>query len=241
MVDSFKNAYFVHELRGLKGRTAHAPEEDVEDADDTDSEDLDHSGNPQQAFDVFFNNVDRARIDPDNWFIDVGLEVYDPGMVVHWNKLAHPAILKYILPSLDKDQIYNLQRSKPFHLHNVAQLEDFAGFSCEPGQCGTDNGVHYINVYTTAKCPTYQLHQGIWRRQTCQDLLPNKLDVLVENLVNMSKTFKCCSGSESNPPQEGCAHLEICVPLRLAESVLLNPPQDLLCQWTISVPSFLWW
>src|SRR6266404_4076075 len=35
MVDSFKNAYFVHELRGLKGGTAHAPEEDGEDPNDT--------------------------------------------------------------------------------------------------------------------------------------------------------------------------------------------------------------
>ncbi len=94
MVDPFKNAYFVHELRGLKGGTTHAPEENVKDANDTDSEDLDHSGNPQQAFDVFFNNIDRAHIDPNNWFIDVSLKVYDPGMVVLWNKLAHPAILK---------------------------------------------------------------------------------------------------------------------------------------------------
>jgi len=71
------------------------------------------------------------------------------------------------------------------------------------------------------KCPTYQLHQGIWRTWTCQDLLPNKLDVLVENLVNMSKTFRCCNGSESNPPQEGCAHLEICVPLA-ADSIIIG-------------------
>jgi len=35
MVDPFKNAYFVHKLRGLKGGTTYAPKEDVEDPNDT--------------------------------------------------------------------------------------------------------------------------------------------------------------------------------------------------------------
>jgi hypothetical protein len=226
-IDSFKGAYFVHELRGLKGGTAHTEDED--------------GRNTEEAFDTFFDNVDMSRIDEDNWLVDVALEIYDPGRVVQWSKSAHSAILKYILPSLDSDQISKLQNRQTFHLDHVSQLEDFAGFRCEPRQWGTQNGVEYINVYTTDKNPTYQLHTGVWQRRTCRNLLPGALDKLLEDLVKMSKTYKSCSGSQGDSPQEGCACLEIRVPLTLARTVLRDPPQEALQQWTFSVPTSLWW
>jgi hypothetical protein len=226
-IDSFKGAYFAHELRGLKGGTAHTEDED--------------GRNPEEAFETFFDNVDMARIDEDNWLVDVALEIYDPGRVVQWSKFAHSAILEYILPTLDSDQISTLQGRSTFHLDHVAQLEDFAGFRCEPGQWGTRNGVTYINVYTTDKCPTYQLHTGIWRRRTCQDLLPEALEKLLEDLIKMSTTYKSCSGNQGDSPQEGCARLEIRVPLILAQTALRNPPHEALKQWTFSIPTNLWW
>ena len=149
-IDSFMEAYFCHELRGLKGGTAHTEDED--------------DRNPEEAFDTFFDNVDISRVDEDNWLVDVGLEIHDPGKVVQWSKSAHSEILKLILPSLDSNQIGKLQSRRTFHLDSISQLDDFAGFRCEPGQWGMQNGVQYINVYTTDKCPTYQLHTGIWRR-----------------------------------------------------------------------------
>ncbi|KAH8986187.1 hypothetical protein EDB86DRAFT_2832781 [Lactarius hatsudake] len=99
-------------LGGLKGGTAHG-EEDRQ---------------PEEAFKAFFENVDMHRVDPNNWLVDVGLEVYDPGMVVQWSKFSHSAILKYILPALDSEDIQALQRRRTFHLDNVAQLDNFAGF-----------------------------------------------------------------------------------------------------------------
>ena len=226
-IDSFKQAYFCHELRGLKGGTAHTEDED--------------GRNSEEAFETFFDNLDMNRIEPDNWLVDVALEIYDPGRVVQWSRHAHSAILRYILPSLDPEQIRRLQARKTFHLDHVAQLDDFAGFRCEPGQWGTQNNVEYINVYTTDKCPTYQLHTGIWRRRTCQDLMPKTLDKLLEDLVEMSMTYKSCSGSQGDSPQEGCARLEIRVPLIVAQQKLRDPPQEDLRQWTISIPTTLWW
>jgi hypothetical protein len=226
-IEDFKHAFFCHELRGLKGGTAH--EED------------DEGRNPEESFHTFFDSVDMTRVDENNWLVDVGLEIHDPGMVVHWSKSAHSAILEYLLPSLSDDQIEKLQRRKTFHVDHAAQLEDFAGFRCEPGQWGSDNGVEYINVYPTDKCPTYQLHAGIWRRRTCEDLLPKSMGKLLEDLVNMSKTYKSCSGAEDDLPQEGCARLEIRVPLILAEGALRNVPRRSLRQWTLSVPTHIWW
>ncbi len=226
-IDSFKEAYFSHDLRGLKGGTAHTEDQD--------------GRNTEEAFDTFFDNVDMAHIDEDNWLVDVGLEVYDPGRVVQWSKSAHSAILKYVLPSLDSEQVHKLQNRKTFHLDNVAQLDDFAGFRCEPGQWGTQNGVEYINVYTTDKCPSYHLHAGIWRRRTCRDLLPEALEKLLEDMVKMSMTYKSCSGNQGDLPQEGCARLEIRVPLTLARMALCDTPQEDLQQWTYSIPTKLWW
>ncbi|KAH9060400.1 hypothetical protein EDB83DRAFT_2224288, partial [Lactarius deliciosus] len=224
-IDAFNSAYFVHELRGLKGGTAHG-EEDRQ---------------PEEAFDAFFENVDMHRVDPNNWLVDVGLEVYDPGMVVQWSKFSHSAILKYILPSLNSEDIQALQRRRTFHLDNVAQLDDFAGFRCEPGQFGTRNGVEYINVYTTDKSPTYQLHTGIWRRRYCENLFPKKLEKLLEDLLNMSATYKSCCGSSEQSAQEGCARLEIRVPMARAQDALRDPPRNLLKSWTISVSPNVWW
>ena len=228
-VDNFKDSFFCHELRGLKGGTAH--EED------------DEGRNPEDAFNTFFDNIDMARIDEGNWMVDVGLEIHDPIRVVNWSKSAHTSMLEYLLPSLNSDQVDSLQnRSPAFHLDNVAHLDDFAGFRCEPPKRARDaDGVEYINVYTTDKCPTYQLHSGIWRRRSCKDLLPKDLDKLLVDLGNMSKTYKACSGSGTHRAQEGCARLEIRVPLQKAEEALRNVPRETLHGWTYSVPANLWW
>jgi hypothetical protein len=226
-IESFKGAYFGHDLRGLKGGTAHTEDED--------------GRSSEEAFETFFDNVDMSRVDQDNWLVDVALEIHDPGRVVQWSNSAHSAMLKYILPTLDSEQINRLQRRPTFHLDQVAQLEDFAGFRCEPGQWGIQNGVSYINVYTTDKCPTYQLHAGVWRRRTCQDLLPGALDKLLEDLVKMSTIYKSCSGHQGDLPQEGCARLEIRVPLISARTALRSPPKEDLRRWTFSLPPNLWW
>jgi hypothetical protein len=226
-IEVFKGAFFCHELRGHKGGTAH--EED------------DEGRTLEEAFYTFFDNIDMARIDEGNWLVDVGLEIYDPGMVVNWSKLAHSAILKYLLPGLDAKKIKQLQKRKTFYLDPAAHMHDFAGFRCEPGAWGKEHGIEYINVYVTEKCPTYQLHCGIWRRRSCKDLLPKSLEKLLEDINNMSKIYKFCSGYKVDHAQEGCARLEIRVPLADARTALRDVPYDALRQWTFSVPPNLWW
>lgn len=224
-VPGFGSAYFGHEIRGLKGGTAHDDQE----------------GHPENALDTFLEHIDPDRLDYDNWLIDVGLEVYDPSMVVQWSKHSHSEILKFIMPTLSEDEIQALQRRRTFHLDNVSQLDDFAGFRCEPGLFGRRHSVTYINVYTTDKCPTYQLHTGIWRRRRSKDLFPKRLEKLVDELDTMSKIYKDCAGSASLPPQEGCARLEIRVPLISAQHALRDVPEHLIRGWTYSVSPVIWW
>lgn len=224
-VPGFEQAYFGHELRGLKGGTAHE----------------DEGRHPEEAFNTFFEHVDTGRIDEDNWLVDVGLEIYDPGNIVQWSRHSHPAILKYLMPSLTDAEVCSLQRRKTFHLDHVSQLDDFAGFRSEPGALGKRHDITYVNVYTTDKCPTYQLHNGIWRRRKCKDLFPKKLEKLTQDLQTMSKTYKACAGSTGQPSQEGCARLEIRVLLVRAREALRNAPKDTIVRWTYSVSPEVWW
>ena len=57
----------------------------------------------------------------------------------------------------------------------------------------------------------------------------------------MSKTYKACSGSQNHRSQEGCARLEIRVPLQVAQTALRDVPHDMLREWTLSVPANHWW
>ena len=221
----FENAYFGHELRGLKGGTAHE----------------DEGRHPEEAFNTFFEHIDTDHINEADWLVDVGLEIYDPENVVQWSRHSHSAILKYLMPSITDAELRKLRKQNSFHLDNVSQLDDFAGFRTEAGAVGKRHHITYINVYTTDKCATYQLHTGIWRRRKAKDLFPKKLDKLMKDLDIMSKTYKSCAGDAGQPAQEGCARLEICVRLSRARHALRNTPQDAIAGWTYSVPPVIWW
>ena len=221
----FEKAYFGHELRGLKGGTAHE----------------DEGMHPEEAFNTFFEHIDTDRINEADWLIDVGLEIYDPESIVQWSRHSHPAILKYLMPSMTDVELGRLRRRNTFHLDNISQLDDFAGFRCEPGPAGKRHNITYINVYTTDKCPTYQLHTSIWRRQKCKDVFPRKIDKLIKDLQTMSTTYKSCAGTAGQPAQEGCARLEIRVRLSHAREALRHAPRDTIAGWTYSVPPVVWW
>lgn len=226
-IPEFQESFFCHELRGLKGATAHEEDDD--------------RATPEAAFDTFFDCIDMERIDEGDWKIDVGLEIYDAGNVVVWSKAAHSSILRYLLPSMTIAQVEKLQARKGvFNLDNLAHLDDFAGFRCETGKSGDRDRVEYINVYTTDKCVTYQLHSGIWRRRSCEDLLPQNLEKLLHDLANMSVTYKACSGAGGDS-QDGSARLEVRVPLRDARIALRNVPHEALQGWTFSIPVNVWW
>lgn len=228
-IPGFEMAYFVHELRGHKGGTAHQ----------------DGDRHSEDAFDTFFEHIDMARVDASNWLIDVGLELSEEGSIVQWSTHAHSSILKYLMPNLSNRELSSLQTRRTFHLDNAAHLQDFAGFRCEPGQFGRAHNLHYINVYTTDKCTTYQLHKGIWRRRDCKDLYPKALEKLIEELDAMSRIYKACCGNPDPDnrqlAQEGSARLEIRVPLLHAQDALRDVPEDKFIEWCYCVDPLVWW
>ncbi|KAF9222838.1 hypothetical protein BS17DRAFT_796310 [Gyrodon lividus] len=121
---------------------------------------------------------------------------------------------------------------------------DVAGFQWHPGK--HSNMINYVQAYTTEKAISYQLHQGIFRLRKTSELLSNRAcDRLLVDLDKQSTILFTCTGNANkegnNPPQDGCARLEVRVPLHEASTILTRFPQRLLNQTMVQIPSRYWW
>ena len=226
----FRDTFFLHELRGTKSVSLHAPSEELERRDA-----LDHLLSFLRAEIINFND----------WTIDVALEIRHAHHIVQWLTTAHRRVFEFVLPSADEHQISAILNSKKQYKCDLsAQLRDLGGCRVTPDSRGNQDSVSYINVYTTDKSPTYQLHSGVFRRRQASELLPSSIQKLVSDMALMMDVFKQCAENEidnDNDTQEGCARLEIRVPLRRANQVLLDFPDDLVQACSVSYDTVLWW
>jgi hypothetical protein len=223
--------YFMHEVRGTKGYTVHDPDDNQERWTSLERE-------------LEYLNFDS--IDLKDWFIDVGLEVYLPGHVLQWLEDAHLTLLNFGLPKQGRDHpnaLFSLKSDqRKFSTDRVAQLKEFAGFRCMPGLVGRADGVAYLNVYTTDKEPTYQLHRGSFRVHRASELLPmSGGDKLLKEVSEMGTVFGQCIGNMDRAPNEGCARFEIRVTLSQTPQALPTLTHRLLSESLVGIPVALWW
>ena len=229
-IPKLKDMYFMHEVRGTKGATVHNP--DTPEACWRSLED-------QLEF------LDLTTVNPRNWYIDVGLEVHLPGHVLQWLEDAHLRLLKFGLPT----QAENLPESlstllndrRNFKLDRVAQFKEFAGFRCTPCTRGQSDDIAYLNVYTTDKEPTYQLHSGSFRKHLASELLPFKSNKILNDVTAMSKVYGQCMGSEGRTPNEGCARFEVRVGLEHAADAVSTMSSITMRGSLVAIPVNLWW
>ncbi|RDB30189.1 hypothetical protein Hypma_012378, partial [Hypsizygus marmoreus] len=219
----FRDTYFVHELRGTKGATVHNPYSRDE---------------RKEALTKYLEFVDVDKLDPEQWWIDVGIEIHLAGHIVQWLESSHKDLLKFALPSKSDRDIVKLHEGKHFFLDRVAQLKDLAGFRLDPLTRGRDDGVQYVNVYTTDKAVTYQLHTGLWRRRNASDLLPAKIGRLAEDLNKMSGILREVSKS---PHMDGNARFEVRINLAQARRQHTYLPEALIRRSVVAFPSRNWW
>jgi hypothetical protein len=226
--NDFKDAFFLHELRGTKGVSLHNPSDEMERRD---------------ALDHLLGFLDAGSVHFDDWTIDVALEIRHAGHVVQWLTNAHRRIFEFVLPSASQDQISAILHSKKQYKCDVsAQLRDLGGFRATPGSRGTADNVSYINMYTTDKSPTYQLHNGAFRRRQASELFPSSIQRLVDDIAEMVEVFRQCGGDNADDDtQEGCARLEVRVPLRRANQVLLDLPENVVQESSASFDTVVWW
>ena len=119
-------------------------------------------------------------------------------------------------------------------------LYQLAGFRYNPRSRGVNEGIVHINVYTTDKSVTYQLHEGIFKTRKCSDLYPRPLEKLCSDLHKVADSFAVCSGSEGQI-QDGTARFELRVQMSKIHETLLTFPDNLIHDSVISIPSDIWW
>lgn len=229
-IPKLQDVYFMHEVRGTKGFTVHDPENDEE---------------RWQTLQRELSFLDFDNITLKDWYIDVGLEVYLPNHVLQWLTDSHPRLLRFGLPkqSLVPNSLAGLFHNRSLFLPDpVAQFREFAGFRCTPGRKGHSDSVVYLNVYTTDKEPTYQLHRGNFRKHNPSELLQVKTgEKLITDVNKMMETFGQCMGNGERAPNEGCARYEVRVALSETPNVLSTMANQLLRDSIVAIPVDLWW
>lgn len=225
----FRDAYFVHELRGWKGATVHDPS---------------HQLDRHLAWQQFTQCLHLDKIQPADWFVDVGLELGRPQYVTTWRDSGHADLLAHCLPSIEEHQIDSLCRSRSFFLDPIMHLGDLTGFRCSPHAKGKQDRINYIQAYTTEKSHSYQLHKGLFTSIEAKIILTTQgLQQTKDKIEKMGEVVHCCTGEIEHivNPQSGCARLEVRIQLSEAQTTLLTFPQDLIEHCLISLPCKYWW
>ena len=200
----FLDWFFLHEWRGYKEETTHNPVV----RDDID-EKLDY-----MCKDLLF-----SKINMEDWFIDVGLEIWQQGKSIQWRENMHMQLLRSLLPNSTEQQCNDVKNSKKWLSDPLAHLYQLAGFRVETSAAArkTDH-IIYLNVYTTDKQATYQMHTGAYRHHRAQDLLPPKIEHLIRDIETLRELYYACG----DKVQDGAARAEVRISLLYARFPLVD-------------------
>ncbi|KAG1765187.1 hypothetical protein EV702DRAFT_981668 [Suillus placidus] len=225
---AFRDAYFVHELRGTKGGTIHNRENDWE---------------RHMAFQDMFEHVEIDDLNPQEWLVDVALTVGVEGHVTTWRESCHQDLLRHLMPLACPRKVAALTRNKnKFHFDRTLQIKELAGFRATTSNFAGGDGIAYVQAYCTEKNVTYQLNPGVFRRRQLKELLDKKTEQkIVEDLDVMSQIFYECAGEGDVEGRDGCARLETHVPLDKAQDSLVTLPHELIERSVVAINRRIWW
>lgn len=225
-----EDAYFLHEIRGIKGAGEHDP---------TDREAR------WDCLNHVLENVDRGVLKQDEWMVDVALEYSKRGHVMQWLIQGHLALLRALLPSVPTDvQLQRIMDRPGFSLDRAAQLGDLAGFRLVvPSSAARADNIVYVNVYPTDKSQTYALHPTCFRNHSAEELIGKALAKLQDDVKEMSAIYAGARGrwGEADSGSPGNARIEIRVPLAGAGDVLQGLPANVVAASIVAVPTWTWW
>ncbi|KAH8069440.1 hypothetical protein BXZ70DRAFT_903076, partial [Cristinia sonorae] len=224
----FSESFFGHELRGTKNSSRHSHE---------------LRWDREEALEDYFDFLDLDRIHTADWKLDIGLEITHPGRALQWRTDARERILQFAMPSATPRQISDVSGSRgKTHVDLSAQVAALSGFRCNPGQTGDRDGVSYINVYTTDKEATYQLHKGVFSRHRVSDALPAGLPKLVRASRKLCDVMLSCAGAgETEQFQECAARFEVRMDFSKAVDGHWNITDDFLQHCLVSYQAPAWW
>ncbi|KAI9062336.1 hypothetical protein FKP32DRAFT_1574360, partial [Trametes sanguinea] len=223
------DSLFMIELRGTKGMFSF-PFDDAEAR--------------QNAFNRLIEQIDMqvegAHDNLPNWHCDVGVEVARPGHVLQWLSAAHQRLLAHALPSQPEAVIAKLVDGSKFSSDVSGHVFDFAGFRASPGSRGRLDRVVHVNVYTTDKSVTYQLHKGAFTAHRTTSLFPGTIGALRNDLNTIAEVFAECGGAKGQT-QDGTARFEVRVAIQQSLTALTTFPDELLHHSVVCITNATWW
>ena len=175
----------------------------------------------------------------DNWYVDVAVELSRLEHIVQWRTDAHPAILDHVCPSIDLARARRTVERSPRYFRDInGLLYSLSGFRYSPTQPIDD--ISHINVYTTDKTAFYQLHRGIFRPRSAEDLLPKRINALYRDIEELSAQLSACSGLDSEA-QDGTARLEVHVKFASALTTIGELAEGAWNDMVVVYPDAVWW
>lgn len=160
-MDWARGFFFGHQLRGIKPLTQHS---------DTHGDgDMDMDRSPAAALFALMDSVfHREAVEPSlgNFYIDIGMELYEPRHSLHWRRASHAPILTHLMPTLNADTISSMVTpgADGYFEDVTALLRPISGFRYAPKlNVATPTGVYYIQCYSTDKGVS---HSGILNNNT---------------------------------------------------------------------------
>ncbi|KAI9069961.1 hypothetical protein FKP32DRAFT_1558698, partial [Trametes sanguinea] len=220
---------YMIELRGTKGMFSFP----FEDADAR-----------QEAFNRLVEHIDLelegTHHNLPNWYCDVGLEIARQDHVVQWLSASHHRLLAHSLPSQSEAAIDKLLKGSKYSSDVSGHVFDLAGFRANPGARGRLDRVFHVNVYTTDKSVTYQLHKGAFTAHRTTSLYPGTIGALQNDLNTIAEVFAECAGSKGET-QDGTARFEVRVGVNQCLAALTTFPEDLLRRSAVCIPNSTWW
>jgi hypothetical protein len=214
---------FLHQIRGVKNSSQHTPVESVGDVA------LD------EWLDSNFLKIEDL-LHGECW-VDVGLQISsDEKECLAWRTDSHFHLVKKILsiPEHHAERITSIKSTK-YTRDMTSHLTAVSGCRIRPGpRAEGPFSVQYLQLYTTDKSLTYRQDKGHHGKFiTCHDILAGKADSYCENLYDIY-----LAAMEDN---FSLARVEVRVPLKYANSVLLDLHHSMISQWLVSFPRVVWW
>ncbi|KAG1744244.1 hypothetical protein EDB19DRAFT_1827125 [Suillus lakei] len=131
---------------------------------------------------------------------------------------------------------------KWLHFDRTLQIKELAGFHATTANFAAGDGITYMQAYCTEKNVIYQLNPGLFTCQQPKELLEKKTkQKIVEDLDVMSQVFYECAGEGDVVGHDGCAHLEIWIPLDKAQDSLVTLPRELVERSVVAINRRVWW
>jgi hypothetical protein len=218
---------FLHQIKGVKDATYHSLEEDsvcLALADVLEKNSL-----------PYLDIMESPGVD--NWFIDVGLEISsERGECLAWRTDRHNVLLRH-LAEVTEEAANRLTTigSSQYYRDLTSHMTAVSGCRITPGpRARSKFDAVYFQLYTTDKALIYRPDHGHYGKYiTVKQVLEGKAGAYLQNLYELYAT--------ASRSQYSCARVEMRIPFKHAESVLLEIEERTVYECLVAIPRFVWW